>query len=274
MCFPPGRKKGQRCGVSLFPSTFVTAAGDPPDAATRASPIRMSGAKTMTPVELHVPPRALGASQIVWIGPPDASAIFSFPPEKNPIDRLSGDQKGNFPPSTTGRAATAPVRSDWTHSLEPAPKTARSPSGDRTIGAESSPVRWNIAFSGGTRKECTAAGRWLRSRPDGRDRGGLARHDRRDQRRLARSREGLPAGRHLVEDRPQGEYVRSDIGFPSLELLGRHVLKRPEDRALIRQRTGLHRRQAGHPGRLLDRLHRLGQAEGLELDGRLRQHSV
>ena len=97
-------------------------------------------------------------------------------------------------------------------------------------------------------------------------------HDRRDERGLVRAREGLLAGRHLVQHGAEGEDVRARVGFLAFELLGRHVLERAEDRALLRQ-VGL-----GRQGRLarlrLRRFHRLGQAEVEQLDARPRQHHV
>src|SRR6266508_468025 len=60
-------------------------------------------------------------------------------------------------------------------------------------------------------------------------------HYRADQRGLTPARERLLARRHLVENRAEGEYVGSDIGFLAFELLRRHVLEGPEDRSLLRQ---------------------------------------
>ena len=79
---------------------------------------------------------------------------------------------------------------------------------------------------------------------DLRDRRRLVAQDRGDERRLRRAREGLLSRRHLEEDRAQSEDVRPRVRFPALELLRRHVLEGPEDRALAGQ-LGL-RRQGGH----------------------------
>ena len=65
--------------------------------------------------------------------------------------------------------------------------------------------------------------------------GGSVLHDRRDQRGLARARERLPARRHLVEHGAEREDVRPRVGLLALELLRRHVLEGPEDRAFLRQ---------------------------------------
>ena len=49
----------------------------------------------MTPSLFHVPPpMGVGVSQTIWEGPPETSPLFSFPPSKNAMKRLSGDQKG------------------------------------------------------------------------------------------------------------------------------------------------------------------------------------
>ena len=79
--------------------------------------------------------------------------IFSFPSEKKPIERLSGDQNGNRPPSVALSGAAMPVASDRSQSFPPAPKTTREPSGEIAIGAESSPVNRNSVFSGGSMNE-------------------------------------------------------------------------------------------------------------------------
>src|SRR5579872_1333847 len=48
--------------------------------------------------------------------------------------------------------------------------------------------------------------------------------------------EGALAGKHLVEDGAEGKDIAAHVGFFSLELLRRHVLKRSEQRAPSRQR--------------------------------------
>ena len=53
---------------------------------------------------------------------------------------------------------------------------------------------------------------------------------------LAPANAFLP-GRHLVEHGAEREDVGARVGLLALELLGRHVLERPEDRALLRQRS-------------------------------------
>ena len=51
------------------------------------------------------------------------------------------------------------------------------------------------------------------------------------------ARERLLPRRHLVEHAPEREDVRPRVGLLALELLRRHVLERPEDRAFLRQRA-------------------------------------
>ncbi len=82
--------------------------------------------------------------------------------------------------------------------------------------------------------------------------------------------EGLPARGHLVERRTQSEDVRAGVGRLSLDLFGRHVRERPDDRPLSRdvRRRGVRRGQA------VRRLARLGEPEVEQLDSRLRQHHV
>jgi hypothetical protein len=69
-----------------------------------------------------------------------------------------------------------------------------------------------------------------------------------DQGGLRLSVEGPPAGRHFVKDASEREDVGARVGRQSLELLGRHVLERPEDRPLLGERLGC--------GRLIRRRHR------------------
>ena len=56
-----------------------------------------------------------------------------------------------------------------------------------------------------------------------------------NQTRLALSLERFLADEHLVEDGPKRKDVRACVGLFAFELLGRHVLKRPEYRPLRRQ---------------------------------------
>ena len=114
--------------------------------------------------------------------------------------------------------------------------------------------------------------RGRRHRGDLRDLRRLVAQDRRDERRLRRAGEGLPARRHLEENGAQSEDVRPRVRVPALQLLGRHVLKRPEDRALARQ-LGL-RGQRGEGAVRAGRRHRFRQPEVEQLHAGLRQHDV
>ncbi|MDO8795479.1 MAG: hypothetical protein Q7J25_12760 [Vicinamibacterales bacterium] len=97
--------------------------------------------------------------------------------------------------------------------------------------------------------------------------------DRGDQARLAAALERLSPGDHLVQERAERKDVGARVGVPRLELLGRHVLKRPQDRAVGRQRLldrRHHRRARGGPTR---RAH-LRQTEVEQLRALFRQHDV
>jgi hypothetical protein len=60
--------------------------------------------------------------------------------------------------------------------------------------------------------------------------------DRANQARLALAFEGPPAGEHLVEHSAEREDVGARVHHLAFQLLGRHVLQRPEDCPLQRQR--------------------------------------
>ena len=53
--------------------------------------------------------------------------------------------------------------------------------------------------------------------------------------------ERLLASRHLVDERSERKNVRAGVGFLGFQLLGSHVLERPENRALSRQVLALGR---------------------------------
>ena len=78
------------------------------------------------------------------------------------------------------------------------------------------------------------------------DRRGLVLQNRAHQTGAARSRKRRAAGEHFVEDRAEREDVASRVGLLPLDLFGRHVLKRPENRSLFRdrRRRGRHHRRA------------------------------
>ena len=97
----------------------------------------------------------------------------------------------------------------------------------------------------------------------------LALHDRGDQAGAARAFEGAAAGDHLVDDRAEGEDVGAGVGVARLELLGRHVRHRAEQRPLFRQRLLLRGVVGAERLRLV-----LRQAEVEHLRPRLREHDV
>jgi hypothetical protein len=104
---------------------------------------------------LQEPPRALGASATITVGPPVAGMRFSFPSEKNPICRLSADQKGNEAPSVSSRRCAAIALSGCTQiDLTPSARATKAtcvPSGERVGGPAKSPVMSRETFSGGRR---------------------------------------------------------------------------------------------------------------------------
>src|SRR6202011_273462 len=71
-----------------------------------------------------------------------------------------------------------------------------------------------------------------RRRPARSDRWWVVRHDRRDQARMALAFKRFLAGAHLVDDAPKRPDIRSMVSLLPVELLGRHVLQRPENTAL------------------------------------------
>src|SRR6266511_37767 len=94
------------------------------------------GANRITPSRFQVPPRLTAASQRVWGGPPEASIFFSFPSAKNPMKRLSGDQKGNegFSVSGSGCAeseSNGRIQRRFLPEESLATKTSLPPSGER-----------------------------------------------------------------------------------------------------------------------------------------------
>src|SRR5690242_8394642 len=95
---PSGRKTGQRWRPSVGDG-FVASTRTPPAAGTRKSGGSLVE-KRMTPPAFQVPPPWTPiASQRVCGGPPATGTFFNFPPAKNAIQELSGDQKGFTAPS-------------------------------------------------------------------------------------------------------------------------------------------------------------------------------
>src|SRR5262245_10553092 len=101
----------------------------------------------ITPSRFHDPPRGTAAVHSVLTGPPVASILFSLPPAKNPMKRLSGDQNGKAASSVPASGCALKASSGRTHKrLFPddseATNARRSPSGESAN--EPKPV-----FSGG-----------------------------------------------------------------------------------------------------------------------------
>src|SRR5262249_27061129 len=98
---PSGRNQGNRCACSDSEGSSLVrgSAAVPASAETRHRLLLRPGAKIMTPVLPHEPPRPSTAAASGTGGPPAAPIFFNLLFAKNPINRLSGDQKGLFAPS-------------------------------------------------------------------------------------------------------------------------------------------------------------------------------
>src|SRR6266478_2138677 len=98
------------------------------------------------------PPRGLGASKRICVGPPSAETFFNFPSAKNATCRLSGDQNGyaKSPASASGCAARefSDRTQIWCFVESPVTNASREPSGDINAGPASNRSA-NAAFSGG-----------------------------------------------------------------------------------------------------------------------------
>src|SRR5512141_2621731 len=99
--------------------------------AGRSFPAR---AKRIVPSRPHDPEPSCGPSHRVCAGPPEAATFLSFPSEKNPMKRPSGDQKGESAPSVPSSTVAVKLSSCRTYSrgrprAEPT-KTNRRPSGE------------------------------------------------------------------------------------------------------------------------------------------------
>src|SRR5437870_10097843 len=108
----------------------------------------------ITPSRFHVPPREKVTLHKVCAGPPVTSIFFSLPPAKNPMKRLSGDQKGRVASSVPESGCALIESSGRIHKrvfpeASVATKARRSPSGE--IAKEP-----KLAFSGGLMKRRTA----------------------------------------------------------------------------------------------------------------------
>ena len=70
--------------VDTLSVVAVSSAGVPPEAGTRRRPPKGSGAKTMTSLSPHVPPRGSPALQTVCTVPPEAGTRLILWSAKNP----------------------------------------------------------------------------------------------------------------------------------------------------------------------------------------------
>ena len=185
---PSGRNCGHRC-VPCPAARRVSGAADPPMAAIRIRPTPVvSGAYTITPSRLHVPPRPAGASARICGLPPETPIRFSLPSAKKPIERPSGAQNGKLAPSVPVSDLGAAWSNGRTHSRDWPSSFATNanwrPSGDRAndtgsavggvtistrISGNSGWVRHTYNSAGQTRaiamrNETQAASRQARSR--------------------------------------------------------------------------------------------------------------
>src|SRR5262245_52871329 len=69
----------------------------------------------MTPARLQDPPVPRWEFASTRTEPPSTSIRFNLLSAKNPIDRLSGDQNGNWAPSVPGSGRAAPESSGRNH---------------------------------------------------------------------------------------------------------------------------------------------------------------
>src|SRR4029077_16146330 len=105
----------------------------------------------MIPSRFQAPPRPVGASERVNGGPPEASIFLSLPPAKNPMNRLSGDQKGKPAPSVPARGCACNESRGRTHKSDfPSGLVAtyanRPPSGE-SANPEAVPANTKLDFS-------------------------------------------------------------------------------------------------------------------------------
>src|SRR5262245_57836317 len=142
---PSGKKDGQLTPSSWRDrSAFITVAGVPPPADTRLISDAKNSANRISPSRFHAPPPPFASHSVV--SAPSARAIFfSFPCAKNPMNRLSGDQKGDSAPSVPGNDLAVSKSSERIQSdslpSEKAVKAMWRPSGD--IAGEPTPVRFS-----------------------------------------------------------------------------------------------------------------------------------
>ena len=96
----------------------VTATGWPPDAGTRNNGLAADGVNRIVPSSFQSPPRPFAALASVCGAPPATSILFKLPSAKKPIERPSGDQNGNAPPSVPSSGCGTADASERTDSRE------------------------------------------------------------------------------------------------------------------------------------------------------------
>src|SRR5207247_9412024 len=120
-----------------------------------------SGAHTVLPVWWHAPPLRGGASQRDTGDPPRTSMRSSLPCAKNPMLRLSADQKGKLAPSVSAKGCAFSASRARSHSLvvpkEAAAKAIKRPLGEITGGPAVSPANSIVDGSGGSRNATMGA---------------------------------------------------------------------------------------------------------------------
>ena len=146
----------------LTESSVVTRVGTPPAPETRWTARMPEGANRIALSRLQLPPRPYGASHSTNAAPPASGTFFSFRAAKNPMDPLSGDQKGRSRLRCgIGRAASAASgRGQISYAgRAPATNTMFRPSGETAtwVAMPVPPPRGppNDVFSGGTIVNCT-----------------------------------------------------------------------------------------------------------------------
>src|ERR1035438_1562357 len=112
------------------------------------------GEKMISPSGPQPPPRPICTAQTTCTESPLRSMVFNWPSAKNPRARLSGDQNGKIAPSVSGSARASSefierIQSAVLPSTPVAAKAIDAPSGERTSGPASSPVRLSVVLSGG-----------------------------------------------------------------------------------------------------------------------------
>src|SRR5215472_7511068 len=119
----------------LWRCIVVTATGVPPPAGTRYNGPRRKGPKTIVPSRFQVPPHSKRESQRTWTVPLVVSTVLRRLSAKNPIWRLSGDQKGKPAPSVPLSCWAVEPERTRTHSVAfpsgpSATNAKRDPSGE------------------------------------------------------------------------------------------------------------------------------------------------